>query len=166
MVFSFTSLGGKVDRCVPQGRGPKMFQLQGENYHLMGSLKPPAGEEAKFSQLYIVDIENEIDKRSSIIGKYKKKADKAKKESLRKKVIEMIVEMLDQVNPYVHQFRSARDRFNTNPETTFHMRIVSSREKDGRTYDTPTASEVAALIPGDFNLEMDKRDIVLEEKQT
>ena len=98
--------------------------------------------------------------------KYKKKADKAKKESLRKKVIEMIVEMLDQVNPYVHQFRSARDRFNTNPETTFHMRIVSSREKDGRTYDTPTASEVAALIPGDFNLEMDKRDIVLEEKQT
>ena len=43
------------------------------------------------------------------------------------------------------------------------MRIVSSREKDGRTYDTPTASEVAALIPGDFNLDMDKRDIVLEE---
>ncbi|CAF1928267.1 unnamed protein product [Brassica napus] len=166
MVFSFTSLGGKVDRCVPQGHGPKMFQLQGENYHLMGSLKPPAGEEAKFSQLYIVDIENEIDKRSSIIGKYKKKADKAKKESLRKKVTEMIVEMLDQVNPYVHQFRSARDRFNTNPETTFHMRIVSSREKDGRTYDTPSASEVAALIPGDFNLEIDKRNIVLEEKQT
>ncbi|CAF2084612.1 unnamed protein product, partial [Brassica napus] len=85
MVFSFTSLGGKVDKCLPQGRGPKMFQLQGENYHLMGSLKPPAGEEAKFSQLYIVDIENEIDKRASIIGKYKKKADKAKKESVRKK---------------------------------------------------------------------------------
>ncbi|XP_056855468.1 uncharacterized protein LOC108807616 [Raphanus sativus] len=166
MVFSFTSLGGKVDRCVPQGRGPKMFQLQGENYHLMGSLKPQAGEEPKFSQLYIVDTEIEIDKRASIIGKYKKKADKAKKESLRKKVIEMIVQMLNQVNPYVHQFRSARDRFNTNSGATFHMRIVSSREKDGRTYDTPTASEVAALIPGDFNLEMDKRDIVLQEKQT
>ncbi|CAN6868549.1 unnamed protein product [Brassica oleracea] len=166
MVFSFTSLGGKVDRCLPQGRGPKMFQLQGENYHLMGSLKPPAGEEPKFSQLYIVDTETEIDKRASIIGKYKKKADKAKKHGLRNKVIEMIVEMLNQVNPYVHQFRSARDRFNTNPETTFHMRIISSREKDGRAYDTPTASEVAALIPGDFNLEMDKIDTVLEEKQT
>ncbi|CAF1806308.1 unnamed protein product [Brassica napus] len=85
MVFSFTSLGGKVDRCLPQGRGPKMFQLKGENYHLMGSLKPPAGEEAKFSQHYVVDIENKIDKRASIIGKYKKKADKAKKKSLRKK---------------------------------------------------------------------------------
>ncbi|CAN6930494.1 unnamed protein product [Brassica oleracea] len=166
MVFSFTSLGGKVDRCVPPGRGPKMFQLQGENYHLMGSLKPQDGEEAKFSQLYIVDTENEIENRAAIIGKYKKSADKAKKESLRKQVIQKIVEMLNEFNPYVHQFRSARDRFNTNPETTFHMRIVSSREKDGRTYDTPTASEVAALIPGDFNLEMDKRDIVLEEKRT
>ncbi|XP_056864147.1 uncharacterized protein LOC108828991 [Raphanus sativus] len=46
------------------------------------------------------------------------------------------------------------------------MRIVSTREKDGRTYDTPTTSEVAALIPGDFNLEMDRRDIDLQEKQT
>ena len=68
MVFSFTSLGGKVDRCVPPGRGPKMFQLQGENYHLMGSLKPQDGEEAKFSQLYIVDTENEIENRAAIIG--------------------------------------------------------------------------------------------------
>ena len=74
--------------------------------------------------------------------------------------------MLDEVNPYVHQFRSARERFNTYPEETLHMRIVSSREKDGRTYDTPTASEVAALIPGDFNLDMDRRDIVLEEKKS
>lgn len=68
MVFSFTSLGGKVDISVPKGRGPKMFHLQGENYHLMGSLKPRPGEEAKFSQLYIVDTENEIDNRASMLG--------------------------------------------------------------------------------------------------
>ena len=71
--------------------------------------------------------------------------------------------MLDGVNPYVQQFRSARDRFDTNPKDAFHMRIVSDRLKDGRTYNTPTASEVAALIPGDFNLDMDKRDIVLQK---
>ncbi|XP_013691111.2 uncharacterized protein LOC106395105 [Brassica napus] len=166
MVFSFTSLGGKIDRSAPQGSGPKMVVLQGENYHLMGSLKPPPGEDPKFGQLYIVDTDNEIQNRSSIIGKYKTKQEKAKKERLRKQVIERLVKMLDEVNPYVHQFRTARERFNTCPEETLHMRIVSSREKDGRTYDTPTASEVAALIPGDFNLDMDKRDIVLEEKQT
>ncbi|WZY97417.1 hypothetical protein YC2023_069746 [Brassica napus] len=72
--------------------------------------------------------------------------------------------MLDEVNPYVKQFRSAKDRFQTDPEEAFHMRIVSERSKDGRTYNTPTASEVAALIPGDFNLDMANRDIVLEQK--
>nr|VDD31661.1 unnamed protein product [Brassica oleracea] len=67
------------------------------------------------------------------------------------------------VNPYVKKFRSARDRFNTDPENSFHMRIVSERLKDGRTYNTPTASEVAALISGDFSLDMDRRDIVLQK---
>ncbi|XP_056859714.1 uncharacterized protein LOC130508302 [Raphanus sativus] len=73
------------------------------------------------------------------------------------------MKVLDDVNPYVKQFRSAKDRFDTNPNDAFHMRIVSDRLNDGRTYNTPTASEVAALIPGDFNLEMDKRDIVLQK---
>lgn len=86
--------------------------------------------------------------------------------NLRKQIIELIIKMLDEVNPYVSQFRSARERFQMDPKSTFHMRIVSSREKDGRTYDRPTASEVAALIPGDFNMEMDKRDIVLQEKHS
>ncbi|KAF8105842.1 hypothetical protein N665_0153s0003 [Sinapis alba] len=136
MVFSFTSLG-----IVPQ-----MFQLQGENYHLMGSLKPQDGE-PKFGQLYIVDTENEILNRAAIM-RYKKSTEKARKEELRKKVLQMLMAMLDECNPYVHQFKSARDRFDTNPDQTFHMRIISSREKDGRTYDTPSDN------------------IVLQEKQT
>ena len=45
-----------------------MFQLQGENYHLMGSLKPSDGDSAKFGQLYIVDTENEIVNRAGIVG--------------------------------------------------------------------------------------------------
>ena len=44
------------------------------------------------------------------------------------------------------------------------MGIVSDRSKDGRTYNTPTASEVSALIPGDFSLDMDNMDIVLQQK--
>lgn len=44
-----------------------MFQLQGENYHLMGSMKPDVGDSAKFSQLYIVDTEREVENRDSVI---------------------------------------------------------------------------------------------------
>lgn len=63
MSFSFTSLGGKVDRSVQKGKGPSMLVLQGENYHLMGSLQPNEGNEAKFGQLYIVDTEHEVENR-------------------------------------------------------------------------------------------------------
>lgn len=67
MIFSFTSIGGKVDRSVIKGRGPSMFALQGENYHLMGSLKPKAGDYPKFQQLYIVDTENEVANRMKVM---------------------------------------------------------------------------------------------------
>ncbi|KAF8093647.1 hypothetical protein N665_0381s0007 [Sinapis alba] len=154
MVFSFTSLG----------KGPDMFQLQGENYHLIGNLTPPDGGEAKFGQLYIVDTENEVENRAKCLSSGKQKFQVKKKDTLRKDVIDTLMKMLNEVNPYVKKFRSARDRFNTDPENSFHMRIVSERLKDGRTYNTPTASEVAALIPGDFSLDMDKRDIVLQQK--
>lgn len=87
-----------------------------------------------------------------------------KKDKLKPEIIDLLIKMLDEVNPYVKKFRSSKDRFKTDPEDAFHMRIVSDRQKDGRTYNTPTASEVAALIPGDFNLDMENRDIVLEQK--
>ncbi|KAF8091046.1 hypothetical protein N665_0455s0004 [Sinapis alba] len=164
MVFSFTSLGGKVERSVKKGRGPPMFQLQGENYHLMGNLTPTEGREAKFGQLYIVDTENEIQNRAKCLSSGNQRFQVKNKDNLRTDIIEALMKMLNDVNPYVRQFRSARDRFNTAPENSFHMRIISDRAKDGRTYNTPTVSEVAALIPGDFNLDMDRRDIVLQKK--
>ncbi|CAF1935484.1 unnamed protein product [Brassica napus] len=164
MVFSFTSLGGKVDRAVRKGKGPNMLVLQGENYHLIGSLQPPTGNDAKFGQLYIVDTENETENRTNALSKWGQTKAYKKRDRLKKEIIDLLIKMLNETNPYVKQFRSAKDRFNINPKDSFHMRIVSDRAKDGRTYDTPTTSEVAALIPGDFSLDMDKRDIVLQQK--
>ena len=73
------------------------------------------------------------------------------------------MKVLDELNPYAKNFRSVGERFSTNPQEAFYMRIISDRLKDGRTYNTSTSSEVAALIPGDFNLDIDKRDIVLQK---
>ncbi|CAN6870095.1 unnamed protein product, partial [Brassica oleracea] len=141
-----------------------MLVLHGENYHLMGSLTPPEGNYAKFGQLYIVDTENELQNRSNALRNEKNAQTESTIDGLKKEIIQPIMMMLNAVNPYVKQFRSARDRFRMNPEETFHMRIISRSDRDGRTYNMPTASEVAALIPGDFNLGMDKRDIVLQHK--
>ncbi|XP_013726652.1 uncharacterized protein LOC106430407 [Brassica napus] len=148
MIFSFTSLGGKVERSAQKGKGPPMLVLQGENHHLIGSLTPNNDSQAKFGQLYIADTENETNKKAN----------------LRKDIIEKLMKMLDEVNPCVKKFRTARGRFKIQPEDSFHMRIVSDRSKDGRTYNTPTASEVAALIPGDLSLDMDNMDTVLQQK--
>ncbi|XP_021996239.1 uncharacterized protein LOC110893438 [Helianthus annuus] len=59
MMFSFTSLGGKVSKTFQKTKGPYVFGLQGQNYHRIGSLLPNDGEEPKFSQLYIYDSQNE-----------------------------------------------------------------------------------------------------------
>uniref|UniRef100_A0A0D3D3Z8 Helitron helicase-like domain-containing protein n=1 Tax=Brassica oleracea var. oleracea TaxID=109376 RepID=A0A0D3D3Z8_BRAOL len=99
MLFSFTSLSGKVDRSIPNG-------------------------------LYIVDIDTEVDDRDSVMSKYNTEADKAKKQALRKQIIEDIIKVLDDVNPYGKQFRQARERLSMEPNEKIHMRIVSNHEKD------------------------------------
>lgn len=63
MMFSFTSLGGKIENSVNEGQGPRVFKLHGENYHMIGSVKPKGNDTAKFSQLYIHDTENEVQNR-------------------------------------------------------------------------------------------------------
>ncbi|CAH9094037.1 unnamed protein product, partial [Cuscuta europaea] len=38
MMFSFTSLGGRIEVSQNDGNGPPMYILNGENYHRIGSL--------------------------------------------------------------------------------------------------------------------------------
>ena len=66
-LFSFTSIGSKVDHFLPKGPQPNMFAIQGENYHLIGALKPKSSAKAKFQQLYIADTENEVNNRYNIM---------------------------------------------------------------------------------------------------
>ncbi|CAA7061379.1 unnamed protein product [Microthlaspi erraticum] len=132
MLFSMTSLGGKTDHSIKKGKGPNMFQLHGENYHLIGSMLPNPGDYAKFYQMYIVDSENELDNRLNFFSKGKHASKPDKKNRLRKDIIDALTKMLDDVNPYVKNFRTARERFNTNPEDSFHMRIISDRVTDGK----------------------------------
>jgi hypothetical protein len=64
-MFSFTSLGGKIDTGNNDGAGPPRFVLSGQNYHLLGSLVPSEGQSPKFAQLYIYDTQNEVSNRLS-----------------------------------------------------------------------------------------------------
>ncbi|XP_018443555.1 uncharacterized protein LOC108815454 [Raphanus sativus] len=158
MMFSFTSLGGKIDNSVNSGKGPKIFKLHGENYHLIGSMKPKANEPAKFSQLYIHDTQNEVQNRISALS------GNTERSKIRPDLVESIMEMLRGCNIHVKTFRNAIDRFNDETESQdVALKLINDRQKDGRVYNLPTSSEVAALVVGDFQLNMDKRDIILEK---
>lgn len=63
MMFSFTSMGGKIDRTMNDGNAPPTFIMCGENYHRIGSLVPVSGSSTKFAQLYIYDTQNEVSNR-------------------------------------------------------------------------------------------------------
>ncbi|KAL6497618.1 hypothetical protein OROHE_027247 [Orobanche hederae] len=72
--------------------------------------------------------------------------------------------MLDAYNPLAKSFRMARDRFRENDNLDMRMKLIGTREYNRRMCNLPTAPEVAALIVGDIDDQMDVRDIVVESR--
>lgn len=62
-MFSFTSIGGKIETSINDGSAAPQFILSGQNFHRIGSLVPSEGKVPKFAQLYIYDTQNEIPNR-------------------------------------------------------------------------------------------------------
>ncbi|GJY76554.1 uncharacterized protein Tco_0481670 [Tanacetum coccineum] len=160
-IFSFTSIGGKVDKTVNNGGGPWIYRMQGENYNLMPSLGPKANDIPKFSQLYIFDNQNEIQNRfTALSSSSKKPATKVDKQDLL--IADKIKQILDDNNPLVKKFRMIGERIKENSVCNVKLRLVEKRDKDGREYNLPTANEVAAIIIGDFDDTGRTRDIIVE----
>lgn len=65
MMYSFTSMGGRIIAPTTKGRGPYNYKIGGQNHHLIGTLLPADGARPKFSQLYIYDTEDEIKNRKT-----------------------------------------------------------------------------------------------------
>ncbi|KAI3737814.1 hypothetical protein L2E82_27827 [Cichorium intybus] len=159
-MFSFTSMGGKVDSSINKGKAPYIFRLSGQNFHRLGSLLPQNGSKPKFSQLYIYDTENENSNRQTTFGGSKKPSTSTT-DSYDLHIIQDLKVILDSNNELVKSFRMVRDCIHTNPNVDLKLRLIGKRTKDGRTYNLPTASEVAALIVGDIG-DYENRDIIVE----
>nr|KAJ0191261.1 hypothetical protein LSAT_V11C800441380 [Lactuca sativa] len=159
-MFSFTSMGGKIDSSINKGNAPYTFRFSGQNYHTMGSLLPSYGSKPKFSQLYIYDTENEISNRQNTFSK-EKYGCISHSHSLDIETIQFLKVMLDSTNELVKWYRRARYCFSENPHVDLKLRLIGRRQTDGRTYNLPTASEVAALIVGDIGDSIDNRDIIV-----
>lgn len=71
--------------------------------------------------------------------------------------------MLDNNNVHAQAFRMARDVFKDGPVQDVRLKLISERKTDGRIYNKPTVSEVAALIVGDID-SAERRDIIMQSQ--
>jgi len=147
-VLACTSFGANLDEF--QGQGISNFRIHGQVYHLIGSLLPKESHTPTFAQLYIYDTDHEIENRNNII------------QGLDEDILQNLQNMLDETNPYIQNFRYVRDLIQTNVSDDILMIIHGDRTRDSRRYNSPTASEVAAIMIGDgHELHPSNRDILL-----
>ncbi|XP_045792116.1 uncharacterized protein LOC123886886 [Trifolium pratense] len=153
-MFSFTSPGMKFDKRFNHGKGPPNLRLHGQPCHRIGSMLPNIGDPPKFAQLYIYDTDNELANRIHSVRDNK---------SIDPDIVRSLSRMLDEHNVHAKAFRMARDKLQAGNVKELKLRLIHDRKTDGRIYNTPTVSEVAALIVGDVDAG-DSRDIIIQEK--
>nr|GEU65446.1 putative PIF1 DNA helicase/replication protein A1-like protein [Tanacetum cinerariifolium] len=158
-MFSFTSTGGKINREINDGHGPYIFHLNGHNHHRIGTLLPTHDDgRPRFAQLYIYDTENEVDNRIHALNL-------TYADNNIRLLVQYLIAMLNLNKSLVQSFCMARERFNESSMQPVTLRLLGNRQRNAREYNLPTASEVAALVPGDGN-PTERRDVIVEERRT
>ncbi|RIA81270.1 hypothetical protein C1645_675349, partial [Glomus cerebriforme] len=147
-VLACTSFGADIN--VIAGQGISDFCIHGQVYHRIGSLLPEDGIQPKFAQLYIYDFEHENANRHNVMP------------DLDDAILRNLLNVLDECNPYIQNFRHVRDLIQTNVPDEIFMVIHADRTRDSCHYNAPSASEVAAIMFGDgHDLHASNHDIVL-----
>ena len=146
--FQMTSFG--CNEVSMSGFNPS-FRIQGQVYHLIGSIVPTEGESPKFAQIYFIDDrESEIATRSAIV------------DGLKPDIIRDINQLLHESNHYVEVFKVAKEIFEQE-DTPTNVKIVINETKrplgeHSRRYNSPLSDEIGVLMPNDAT---NNRDIVL-----
>jgi hypothetical protein len=118
-VLAFTSLGAKVDESVTRGTRPYSFRIQGELYHKIGSLCLVEGHHPQFSQLYIYDTKNKRQNRHALMP------------SLDPTMLDRLLTMMYNINPYVEVFKMARDMMaKEGAPMDLKLRLIAFQTKD------------------------------------
>ncbi|GBP26633.1 hypothetical protein EVAR_18270_1 [Eumeta japonica] len=148
--FQMTSFKSK--QVVERGFMPT-FKIQGQVYHLAGSLLPLRPDDHKFLQIYfIADPDIQASTRCSSVA-----------QPIDRDLIRSLQDMLHSHNYYIQSFKTAIERIPADTpdfNVVIHANKVPVGEHRGR-YNAPSTSEVAVVIAGQ---QFDKRDIVLHSR--
>lgn len=146
--FQMTSFGADKEVSLP-GFSPT-FSIQGQVYHTIGTIFPPANQQAKFMQIYFMCDENaQAERRCEVIP------------GVQSSIINDLQRLFQEHNQLVRSFRMAVENM---PNESYKIVIHSDRTPCGeheRRYNAPVVNEVAALIVGNHD---SPRDIVLHAR--
>ncbi|XP_031127556.1 uncharacterized protein LOC116029649 [Ipomoea triloba] len=134
--FAFTSLGihqYDKDLC-KRNKGIYTFKVQGQMYHFINNLLPD-GCPPRNLQLYFYDTDHEIKNRVESVAR------------LEENIVRALIEVMS-YNPYTNFFRSLKDVVHSDD---FSILLNSSSSFDQRLYNSPTASQVAAVWIEDYD---------------
>ncbi|KAL5579704.1 hypothetical protein UlMin_012146 [Ulmus minor] len=144
--FAFTSFGVKTDKDLcKKYKGIYTFRVQGQIYHYINELVP-MDNKPSYLQLYFYDTEHEIQNRLNIYS------------DLNPSIINKLIQILKS-NPYCTFFRHLKDI----PNLKDHQIVIKSNpDLDQKIYNTPLASQVAAIwLDDNSTSEYTTRDIIV-----
>jgi hypothetical protein len=135
-VLSMASSGINLQH--PTG-GVSMLAIKGGIYHKMGPLEPAAGTLPSFAQIYILDDDAQLAARMALNNNGHMHAG----------VLGALQRALIGSNSYVQQFRQVSDDMRSGQVGRAEL-IINANSNRGatRVYAAPTASEIAAFLPG------------------
>jgi hypothetical protein len=77
-------------------------------------------------------------------------------------MLDRLLTMMYNINPYVKVFKMAKDMMATEgAPMDLKLHLIAFRTKDARRYNVPMANEVAALMVGNGSKAVDMRDVVV-----
>jgi len=142
------------------GHGPPVFIMQGTVYHMIGSLIPQGENSPQFMATYIHDPEMEHVNRLQNANTTDPKM---------KWLLEHLQKLIHDCHPALKAFKNGYEKLKNHPDKA-SMRLVltakyESKTAHKRTYNTPTANEIAAVCPIDDiqqRSNLHAQDILLE----
>ncbi|KAF7350019.1 ATP-dependent DNA helicase [Mycena venus] len=152
--LAFTSLGVSDDKSINK-HGPSawIFWIQGNLYHLSGSLTAPAGVSPSYSQLYMYDPVVALQQRMN------------RNSGLRQDTMQNLQTLLTRFHAYAPVYKQAYEILNELgdevEDAEIRLRVIPGNDR--RRYNLPTAEEVAVVLPGDGS-SGDGRDIILRNR--
>ncbi|XP_061377227.1 uncharacterized protein LOC133318861 [Danaus plexippus] len=147
--FRMTSFGANIIR---EGGFMPTCKIQGQIYHLHGSMVPTPDEPHQFLQIYFISsMVDQLNVRCNIQGT----------QQLKRRIIEQLQAFFHANNAVVNMFKTALERM---PSDTHKFVIRADCTPTGehvRRFNAPTVNDVAAIIVGDPTK---SRDIVVQRR--